>query len=63
MVPERSLAVHHHEVGLAERGLKEMGASNVAHYTKANHARSVDGMWEGRFVVPSQIIFVSYAQC
>ena len=30
-------------LALAEKGLKEMGTSSMAHYTKANHARSVDG--------------------
>ena len=53
----------HDNVALAKRGLKEMGASSVAHYTKANYARFVDGMWHGGFVVPSQIIFLSYAEC
>ena len=55
--------VPHHKVALSERGLKELGASSVAHYTKANHARFADGMWEGGFVVRSQIIFVPYAEC
>ena len=45
--------VPHHKVALAERGLKEMGASSVAHYTKAKYARSMDGMLEGELVVPS----------
>ena len=44
LIPKRSWALPHHEVGLAKRGLKEMGTSSVAHYTKANHARSADKM-------------------
>ena len=55
--------VPHHKVALAERGLQQMGARSGAHYTKANHARSTERMCEGGFVVQSQIIFVSYAEC
>ena len=63
MVPKRSTAAHHYEVGLAKIGLKEINASSLAHYTKVIHARATDGMLKGGFVLPKQNVFVPRTMC
>ena len=45
-------------MALAESGLKEMGESSLAHYTKVKHARTTDGMLKGGFMLPRQYMFV-----
>ena len=42
--PKKKLGGASPQSGFSQRGLKEMGTSSVAHYTKANHADSAGGM-------------------
>ena len=63
MVPKRSWVVPHHKVDLAKIIPKEMSASILAQHTNAKHARTLDRMLKGGFVLPRQIMFMLQTEC